>query len=119
VPLVEGPRERVNEIAKQDMGIERRPPDDLLAELVESNDPWMRACALFRIGTEHNSRLLPSVLRALSSDDALVRETALAACARLLEPGDFAGILAEQARADAFPLAQRYAQSLLGHAGAA
>ena len=47
-----------------------------LAQLAGDADPWLRACALFRIGELGLTELLAPAQAACHSDDALVRETA-------------------------------------------
>lgn len=58
-----------------------------LAEMAASPDDWVRACALFDVGTHRRARLESAATAGLSSGDPQVRETAAWALLRLL-PGD-------------------------------
>ncbi len=47
-----------------------------LEQVLQSEDPWLRACALFVVGSRKEHALLPLVESNLSTLNALVRETA-------------------------------------------
>ena len=113
IPLIEAPVERVIEIAGTHLAISRRPAVERLRELAEGADPWLRACAIFRIGTVGIPQLASVVRTAVESDDPMVCEAALAACRRLLEPAELAQVLIDQADGARSPTVRRYAQSLL------
>ncbi|MGI8828070.1 MAG: HEAT repeat domain-containing protein [Chloroflexota bacterium] len=113
LPLVEATPERVVEIAGSRLGVPRRSARERLAELAGSDDPWLRTCAIARIGTLGDTRLAPLAAAALDSDDPLVCEAALGACTRLLEPAQLHTVLIEQASASGFPGVRRYAHALL------
>ena len=113
IALLEAPAERVVEIARIQLSIPLRFPADRLGELAESADPWLRACAIYRIGTLRISHLTTRVKAGLESDDSLVCEVALAACRHLLEPAELAQLLIAQAAGARFPNVRRYAEVLL------
>jgi HEAT repeat protein len=113
LPLLEAPVAKVLAIAATHLRIPQRSVLERLRELAQSPDPWLRACAIFRIGTLQDPRLAPLVTPALKSDDALAREAALVACGQLLDPDQLNAVLIEQATADGFPTVRRYAQALL------
>lgn len=113
IPLLEDPVAKVLAIAATHLRIPQYSVLECLQELVHSPDPWLRACAIFRIGTLHDPRLAPLVTPALKLDDALVREAALVACGQLLDPEQLNAVLIEQTTAEGFPAVRRYAQALL------
>ncbi len=113
LPLVEAPVERLLEIARKRFGLERRSVWDRLGELAEGPDPWLRTCAVFRIGALKRIELTGAVLAALDSGDMLLRETALAASRTLFDPTRFHELLTSHAADDRFPVVRRYAQSLI------
>jgi len=113
IPLLEAPAEEVLNIARQRFTFPRRPLADRLAELAQDPDPWLRACALFRIGTLNLRELTNPVRVALECDDSLVCETALLACRKILPPEQVAPLLTAQADADRFPSVTRSARAWL------
>ena len=115
LPLVEAPVERALEVAQKRLALPRRSLGDRLSELAGGSDVWLRACAIARIGVLRQTELAEPVLAALDSDDALLRETALAACRTLLDPARFTALLKTHAADNRFPLVQRYAQSLISN----
>jgi HEAT repeat protein len=99
LPLVEAPVETILAVAHKRFDIERRSKRHRLKELAEGPDLWLRACAIFRIGTLKRTELADSVQAALASNDPLLCETALLASRALnpstslrtsLQPFDFA-----------------------------
>ena len=91
LPLVESPVETILEVARKRFDIERRSRRHRLKELAEGPDLWLRACAIFRIGTLKRTELADNVRAALDSNDLLLRETALLASRALnLQSFDFA-----------------------------
>ncbi|MBI3243060.1 MAG: MFS transporter [Chloroflexi bacterium] len=110
LPLVEAPAEKLLDIAGKRFGIERRPSLQRLRELAEGPDLWLRACAVFRIGVLKQAELAGCVLAALASEDALLRETALAASRLLFDAGRYHELLAAHAQ-DGSPVVSRYVQS--------
>jgi hypothetical protein len=50
--------------------------DATLEGILQSNDAWLRACALYVVGTRRQTAMLPLVQSNLSALDGLVRETA-------------------------------------------
>jgi HEAT repeat protein len=113
IPFLEAPAQKVVEIAGARLGIPRRSAVECLAELAESADPWLSACAIYQIGILHDSRHAALVMAALTSDDALVCEAALSACRRLLDRARFDAILTEQATTAGSHVVRLYAQALL------
>lgn len=77
LPLIEGPPAQVFEIARQRFNITRRSKSERLSELARYPDPWLCSCAIFQIGRLSLTDLIEPVMAALSSDNDLVRETAL------------------------------------------
>jgi DNA-binding SARP family transcriptional activator len=75
-PLVGAPAADLVALAAARFGVARRPLAARLADLASAPDPWLRACALFRIGELHLVELRDLVRGALLADDPLVRETA-------------------------------------------
>jgi HEAT repeat protein len=118
VPLLEGSDERILAIATGRLGMLPQPAVERVADLAACDDPWLRACAIFRVGRLPDSRLTPLAIAALDADDDLVRESALAACRQFLGPAQLVEVAAEQVNATGFPMAQRYAWSLLLEIGA-
>ena len=79
IPLFEAPPEVILELAQKHYGLERRSVAERLEELAGSDDPWLQACALHRIGVLGLAELAGPVAAALDDRDALVRETAVEA----------------------------------------
>ncbi|CAA9288241.1 MAG: hypothetical protein AVDCRST_MAG26-3899 [uncultured Chloroflexia bacterium] len=113
VPIVEAPVRELVEIGQKRIGIERRSATEHLHDLAQHGDPWLRACAIFRIGVSKCNELAGVVTDALEADDALVREAALVASRQLFDRQRFSDILTAQARDARVPVIRRYAQDLL------
>jgi hypothetical protein len=77
LPLLPGARraERIG-LAESRYGLRRMTPQESLAALVESDDLWLRSCALYAVGIRRQKDLLKKVEASLESDDARVSETA-------------------------------------------
>jgi len=84
LPLLEAPIDRLVEIARTRLDTQPKLPSDRLQQLAGNDDPWLRACAIHRIGTLEDPRLVAVVTAALSADNPLVRETAVVARDRLV-----------------------------------
>ena len=76
--------ERVAPILRH-TGMENPTRDELVAALVDSSDPWLRACGLASVGTLGLDALAAAVEASLDAEDELVRESARAAKRRLSE----------------------------------
>jgi len=113
VPIVEAPVRELIDIGRKHIGIERWPAAEHLRDLAQHGDPWLRACAIFRIGVSQCNELAGLVADALEADDVLVREAALAAGRRLFDRQRFSDILTAQARDAGSPTIRHYAQDLL------
>jgi len=59
------------------------PAETHLLSLCRDPDPWVRACALFDVGIRGLADLTPHLEENLRAADAIVRETALWACAQV------------------------------------
>lgn len=81
VTILEAPTAQVLDVARRRFSIQRQPLFARLADLAQGVDPWLRACALWRIGTLPEAELSADfrelISEGLQSDDPLVRETAL------------------------------------------
>jgi len=77
LPLVEdrGEADRLR-LADSRYGIRPGGEEHTLEQILTSEDPWLRACALYVAGSRKQSSLLPLVESNLSTLNALVRETA-------------------------------------------
>lgn len=113
LPLLEAPIERILSIASRHFGIVNRSASDRLAELAQGSDPWLRSCAIARIGALGDSRLMASVTAALEADDPLVCETAITACRKLLDSVQLTAVLRQHVSVSGFATVRRYAQALL------
>lgn len=102
VPLIEAPERQIVRIAEGQLGIARCSSTERLAEVAENGDPWLQACAIFRAGILLDPELTPAVEAGLASKNALVRETALVAGRRLLDPAELAYLLEGEATSTAF-----------------
>ncbi len=79
--------ERVVPILKH-TGVEAPTARELVAALVESEDPWLKACGISSVGAL-GLRELPATSRpALDAEDELLRETARVAKKQLAAPID-------------------------------
>jgi len=74
--------ERVVPILRRSGG-ETPTPGELVAALVESDDPWLKACGISSVGALGMRELADQVEACLDADDELLRETARAAKKRL------------------------------------
>jgi hypothetical protein len=109
IPLLEAPAERVLEVARTRIAINRRSQAERLQELVEGADLWLRACSIRCIGELRIHQLTAAVLAALASDNPLVCETALWAAHRLLDAAQFNQVAIAHAGESRFPGVRRYA----------
>jgi AAA family ATP:ADP antiporter len=77
LPLLDerGDAERMR-LAEARFGIRTGGYEHTLQQLIEGDDPWLRACALFVVGARKERSLLSLVESNLSTLNALVRETA-------------------------------------------
>jgi hypothetical protein len=119
IPLVEAPAAQVLEVARKRFGLTSRSTGERLAELASGPDPWLRACALYRIGVTRDHTLAHLVMDGLQAEVALVRESALAACRYLLEAAQLRQILTSHAGDTRFPSVGQYARAMLGQSGVA
>jgi hypothetical protein len=60
--------------------------EQAIAELVASDDPWLKSCGAYAIGTLRIKSLEGQLDRCLNESDPLLRETARAAKLRLDAP---------------------------------
>jgi AAA family ATP:ADP antiporter len=77
--------ERVR-LANRMLGTEVQSQEQAVAVLIASDDPWMRSCAAYAIGTLRLASLEAHLDRWLDDPDPLVRETARSAKGRLAAP---------------------------------
>ncbi len=70
-------------LATRFVGMQLTTRVEAAAALVESDDPWLRACGAYVIGSMHLDALAPELDRCLETGDALLRQTALEAKSRL------------------------------------
>jgi ATP:ADP antiporter, AAA family len=85
VPLLDSQvsvRERVA-LANRLLGMSVETPEQAVAALVASDDPWMRASGAYAIGMLRLTSLAPELDRLASTDDPLLRETVRAAREKL------------------------------------
>jgi hypothetical protein len=77
LPLLDerGDAERLH-LAEARYGIRTGGHEHTLRQLIEGDDPWLRACALFVVGARKERSLLALVESNLSTLNTLVRETA-------------------------------------------
>ena len=71
------------EIANRLVGAPLETPDQAVATLLASDDPWLRSCAIQAVGTLRLAGLAPELKRYEDGPDPLVREAVVAARARL------------------------------------
>jgi Cyclic nucleotide-binding domain len=114
LPLIEAPAKQLLEIAQKQFLIERAAPAEQLRSLTRGPDRWLRICAIARSGSTRQIELLDAVQALLGTEDALLRETALIACGKLLDAKPFAALATAHAADARFPIVQRYAQAQLG-----
>lgn len=87
VPLLDGKvsvTERAR-IADRFVPVKIESPEQAASALVASDDPWLRSCGLYAIGTLGLKALLHELNRCAADPDPLVRETARQAKVRLQE----------------------------------
>jgi AAA family ATP:ADP antiporter len=85
VPLLDGkvsPKERAG-IAERHVRAKVENREQAVAELVASDDPWLKSCGAYAIGTLGMKSLEMELNRCLEHPDPLLRETARAAKLRL------------------------------------
>jgi ATP:ADP antiporter, AAA family len=71
------------ELANRLVGAPLHTPQQAISTLLASEDPWLRSCAIQAVGTLQLRSLAPELKRYESSADALVRQSVVAARARL------------------------------------
>jgi len=77
LPLVDDSGDAARlKLADQGYGFRPGRFEDTLAALLQSDDAWLRACALFVVGRRKERTLMPLVELNLATVNALVRETA-------------------------------------------
>jgi hypothetical protein len=76
LPLLEGPHERIIEIAEREYHLKPPLVRTEFAAAVESNDPWLAACILFSFSPRQAAELSDLIRQGLNSPHELVRETA-------------------------------------------
>jgi AAA family ATP:ADP antiporter len=76
--------ERVK-IANRVVGAPVETREEAVLTLLRSEDPWIRSCGAYAVGTLHLRSLEPELDKWLDAEDALLRETARAAKRRLAE----------------------------------
>lgn len=113
IPLLEAPPPEVIDLARQRFAIARASLNARLGDLSKSDDGWLRALAVYRIGALSLPDLADAITSALQADDALLRETALAAGRQVLDREHYLRVLHAQASDDRYPGAQQYAQAYL------
>lgn len=85
VPLLDGkvsPKERA-EIAERFVRARVESREQAVAELVSSDDPWLKSCGAYAVGSLGIKSLEPELNRCLEHPDPLLRETARTAKLRL------------------------------------
>jgi len=83
LPMVEElPTEQVLQSANGFLDVHPGDRKEALRRLASDNDPWLRACTLYEIGTRGLSELRPLVELAREDKDPLVQETAVAVLKR-------------------------------------
>jgi len=93
VPLIDGEvgiTERVC-LAERMIGIKMGCPEDAVATLVHSDDPWLKSCGAYAIGSLGLKSLESALDSCLEHPDPLLRETARHAKQRLAEADGAAG----------------------------
>ncbi len=93
VPLLDGDigmEERIK-IANRMVGAKVESKEDAVAALVASDDPWLKSCGAYAIGTLGLKSLEYFLDECLSHSDPLLRETARWAKLRLAAPAQAAG----------------------------
>lgn len=76
LPLLEGPPERIREIAEREYHLNPPLVETEFAAAVEGNDPWLAACILFSLSPSQVAELPDLIRQGLNSPHELVRETA-------------------------------------------
>ena len=119
IQLIEAPEEQIVQTARRRFSLTARTPWEQLANLATAADPWMRAAAILRIGTQPAPDLRETAVAALTAEDPVVCEAALAACRRLVESSQLLPAVRAQAVDSPFALVRRYARGLMEdwHAG--
>jgi AAA family ATP:ADP antiporter len=90
VPLLDGRVSVLQRAVTADRLVQARVEDQeqAVAVLVTSDDPWLRSCGAYAIGTLRLKSLEAELTRCLNDPDPLLRETARAAKQRLEEVGN-------------------------------
>jgi len=76
LPLLEGPPERILEIAEREFKLQPPQVGPEFAAAYEGNDPWLAACILFVLTPSQTAELAGLIQQAMNSPHALLRETA-------------------------------------------
>jgi hypothetical protein len=88
VPLFDGQITTADRVARANelVGVRVESPEQATMAMLESDDAWLQACGAYAAGSLRLQQLRPAIERATDSHDALLRETARAALARLDAP---------------------------------
>jgi HEAT repeat protein len=76
LPLLEGPPERIMELAEREYHLKPPLVETEFAAAVEGNDPWLAACILFSLSPRQVAEHPDLIRQGLNSSHELVRETA-------------------------------------------
>lgn len=116
LPLVEAPLEKIVQIAETRFGLERCNAEQRLYELVQSDDPVLRACAMYQLGVLCCECLAESIHQNMDYNHPLVQETVLWAV-MFTSPEEQVRSLLERGARSKFPTVRAYAENLLKEAG--
>ncbi|MGI9146587.1 MAG: Npt1/Npt2 family nucleotide transporter [Chloroflexota bacterium] len=111
IPFLEGTPNEIIALGQVQLGIARQTSPKRLEQFAAGADAWLQACALHEVGRRRLSQLSPVVVSALSAQNPVVCEAAMAACCELLDQAQVVRLAQEQASHGRFPLLRRYAWS--------
>ncbi|MFH1809837.1 MAG: Npt1/Npt2 family nucleotide transporter [Pseudomonadota bacterium] len=110
--LDEGSAEQKISFGADAFEIARRPRTEWLGAFLESDDTWLRVCALYDIGETGLRDFVPQVESGLRDPDPVIRETSVRALSVLQQPRQFVRCC-QLMLEDADVTVRRYALSLL------
>jgi HEAT repeat protein len=116
LPLIEAPEEKIVQIAATRFGLERSSVEERLNELSRSDDPVLRACALYQLGMLSCVSLPEAIDQNIDYNHSLVQETVLWAM-RLTGQDARAHSFLERGAESQFASVRTYAKHLLKEAG--
>ncbi len=113
LPLLEGPEDRLLEVAVTAMGLKRLSPKERANQLAAGGNEWITALTLYTLSQTKWPQLGELIVDCLQCEVRLLRETAIAAAYWYYPEDEFLDILRVQSANESFPTVSSYARRCL------